>query len=91
MAGSPQYKVFSAAGTYVAGCKFAEDAALLAHVHGKGSTVKWHHGKVVWREGSEEVDAGESVDHAAKIITWRVADIHSAHMEKITAQQRGEI
>lgn len=71
MASSPPYKVFRN-GEYVASVKYLEDAAALCSVSGKGSVVKLGHSKVIWTEGEEEIDAGDSYDEAADIMQRRV-------------------
>jgi hypothetical protein len=55
MAGSPQYKVFDAAGAYQAACKEAAASAVVASFYGPGATVRNGHAKrdTVWTQGPE--------------------------------------
>lgn len=57
---SPQWKVFSADGEYVAACKDAKDAAALVALRGDGASVRWQHRYIVWREGAETQPASEA-------------------------------
>jgi len=76
MAGSPQWKVFDAAGKYQAACKEPEAAAALMGFYGRGATIRWGHSKrdIAWTEGTGTGDplgtgecglAGESFDFVA--------------------------
>ena len=69
MAASPQYKVFTADGTYVAAIKHLEDAAAFVSIQGEGSTVRNGHAKknTLWTEGLDG-NAGESYDEAAAVM-----------------------
>lgn len=89
MAGSPQFKIYNKGGEYVASCKYLEDCASLAALYGDGATVRLGHSTIIWREGEEEIPAGESYDRAAEIMRWHIADRH-AQSEAILAmhQQR---
>ena len=71
MAASPPYKVFRD-GEYVASVKYLEDAAAIVGMSGEGGVVKYGHNKVIWTEGSEELEASESYDGAAAIMQARV-------------------
>lgn len=72
MAKSPEFKVFTAAGEYVASCHYAEDAACLIALRG-GGTIRRGHSKrdIVWTEGAEDQPASESYDHVAEVIAQR--------------------
>ncbi len=71
MAAAPPFKVYTAAGEYVAACKYASDAVAICAISGSG-TVRHGHKHIVWREGSEEISASESYDQAADIILSRI-------------------
>lgn len=74
MAGSPQFKVYDK-GEYVASVKTTILAAILAGtIQG---VVKYGHGKIIWREGLEEIEAGNSYDGAASIMNQRVRKIRA--------------
>jgi hypothetical protein len=70
MSGAPKFKVYRD-GEYVAACKFAEDAAMLV-ADCAFAEVRYEHKRVIWREGSEPVSAGESYDGAAEIMMSRI-------------------
>ena len=71
MAGAPRYKVYSAAGIYVAACKFAEDAAAVVASY-EGGTIRDGHRTVVWHEGQETESAANSYDAVAQAIHSRL-------------------
>lgn len=71
MAASPRFKVYNPDGKYVAACKHAEDAAVLAAFYGAGATIRPGHGSPLWVEGSESQDACESYDFVAQTIADR--------------------
>jgi phytoene dehydrogenase-like protein len=73
MAASPQWKIFSPDGEYVASTKYAEDAAVLAAAR-EGTVVKYQRYLAVWTEGSEEFSAGESYDRASQVMNQRAVD-----------------
>lgn len=75
---TPMLKVYRD-GEYVASCKYYEDAAMLVAING---VVKYGHGKIIWREGQEEIEAGESYDHASDIMRARVRAIHERSYAK---------
>jgi len=70
MPATPKYKVISPDGDYVAACRYAEDAANLVGIYGPGAKIKLD-GRIIWREGSEEISAGDSFDRAREIIHGR--------------------
>lgn len=72
MAGSPQWKVYNAAGVYIASCKHIEDAAVLVAARGDGATIRRQHGKPLWTEGAEAFPAGESYDRVFDVVMQRV-------------------
>jgi hypothetical protein len=74
MSSSPKYKVYTHGQEYVASCKYLEDAACLCALYGNGTTVRVGHSTVIWREGAEEIPAGESYDRAAQIMSFHEAD-----------------
>ena len=72
MASSPMYKVYKSDGTYIAACKYLEDAAMLVSSHGEGSTVRYGHRFIIWNEGQEGFAAADSFDKAAMIMAERI-------------------
>jgi len=80
MAATPKFKIYRD-GEYIGCTKFAEDAAALVGLYGNG-IVKYEHSFIVWREGQEEIEAGESYDRAAAIMNERLAARHRAHFER---------
>jgi len=83
MAGSPKWKVYDAAGQYVASCKEPEAGAVLVSFYGNGSTIRSGHSKsqIVWIEGSETLPASQSYDNVA-ITCFTRADLMSARMNE---------
>lgn len=69
MAASPEWKIYSSDGEYMAATKYAEDAAVLVGAMGEGATVRCSHSKkhIVWTEGNETISASESFDECAEI------------------------
>jgi len=78
MASSPDIKVYSPQGDYVASCKYVTDAAILMSSYGKGACIKYTHRIVVWREGSESQPASESYDHVAETVQARIAEFNDS-------------
>lgn len=70
MAGSPKFKIYRD-GKYIGCTKHAEDAAALVAVSNSG-TIKYDHAMILWQEGKEEIEAGESYDRAAEIMHRRL-------------------
>ena len=66
MAGSPELKIYTADGRYVAALKEYEAAAAVVTFYGEGATVRLGHSKslTVWTEGVDGV-AAVSYDEAA--------------------------
>ena len=58
-------------GDFRAAVVFPEDAAALVSLLGHGATIRYSR-RVVWREGKEEFDAGESYDSVAVVIRERI-------------------
>lgn len=85
MAGTPIFKVYREA-EYVAACKYAEDAAVLAAVFGVGTTIRVGHTFIAWREGAEEISAAESYDRVARVIS----DRRSAATPRLSRNQAEE-
>jgi hypothetical protein len=74
MAGSPIYKVYDAEGVYQGCAKHPSmAAAMIAMTSAPGQTIRFGHSFVVWREGSEEIEAGESFDQVAQTVFERVS------------------
>ncbi len=71
MAGSPDWKVYSVNGEYIASCKYAEDAAALVSVQGNGASISYRHGRKLWIEGHEAIPAGESYDTVSVTVEAR--------------------
>lgn len=88
MAGSPQFKVYDANGEYIGCVKYAEDAAVLVGICGRGdgAKVKWQHTKTVWTQG-EDGDAAESYDAAAETINGRLAQYQRDSYVRNTGRQ----
>lgn len=64
MAASPQWKVYTPQGEYVASTKHTEGASLLMSLYGTGATIRFDHRKVVWTEGVDGA-ACQSYDYTA--------------------------
>jgi hypothetical protein len=71
MSGTPRYKIYDPAGRYLAAVADSTLAAVMVSVLADGSRVKLN-GRIVWREGSEVIQAGESYDQAAEIMDARL-------------------
>jgi hypothetical protein len=71
MAGSPAFKVYDAQGVYQAATKRPEEAGAVVSLLGRGSTIRYQHGKTVWEEGKDGW-AGESYDQVAELVWARV-------------------
>lgn len=78
MAASPQFKVYNAAGAYMAATKEPEAAGALCAFYGDGATIRYGHTCVLWREGQEDVPASESYDVVAETCYARVAAFQKA-------------
>lgn len=83
MAGSPVFKVYSSEGLYIAACKHAEDAAAIIAMRGEGATIRYQHGKVLWKEGSEVQPAGESYDLVSDTVNGRLQAHHADNHKKV--------
>lgn len=82
MAGSPEWKVYDANRIYQAACKEGEAAACLAGLYGPGATIRHGHSLTVWREGAEEISAGDSLDGCTRIMWERVQAARRIAYEK---------
>jgi hypothetical protein len=71
VARSPEFKVYSPDGEYIAACKDVEDAACLVAFRGDGATIRINHKRVVWTEGLEQQTAGESYDYVRDVVSER--------------------
>ena len=80
MAQSPQYKVYRGK-EYIAACKYAEDAAAMVSL--AGGTVKYGHNLLVWKEGAEQIQAGESYDGAARIMHESILQANREGLRKL--------
>jgi len=65
-----RWVIYDETGTGRAAASSAEDAAMIVAMLGEGSTVRVAR-RIVWREGSETISAGESYDDAAYIMRDR--------------------
>jgi hypothetical protein len=75
MASSPRFKVYDADNQYIAATKGPEAAAaIIAGIGGIGWTIRDGHSihNICWKEGSEEVEAGESYDIVARAVYSRI-------------------
>lgn len=79
MAGTPSYKIHDDTGRYVAATIDATLAAALIGAAGSDGWLVKFSGRIVFREGAEEVRAADSVDAAAEIID---ATIHRQQVER---------
>ena len=73
MAASPSWKVYTAAGEYIAAVKLPEyGAMILAGLGQDGATLRFGHGRggIYWTEGSESFPANESYDGVAETV-WK--------------------
>lgn len=76
MAASPPYKVFSRDGEYVASCKYASDAVMIAQAYNYGSRIYYRakvRRNVVWSH--VECSEWQSFDAAAEEILAKVAEL----------------
>ncbi len=65
MAASPQFKVYTADGEYIAACKYCEDAAaIVAKLDKKGTNVRLGHTKIIYVD-KVDGDCSESYDAIA--------------------------
>lgn len=82
MAATPTWKVYTAAGEYVAACKHAEDAGAIAALHGTGSEIRHGHRSVCWIEGADG-HASESLDQVAATCYRRLAMTNAEHRQDV--------
>jgi len=68
---SPQWKIYTVDGEYVASTKHTEGASLLMDLYGEGSTIRYDHRKIVWTEGLDG-NAAQSYDSTAELIRKRL-------------------
>jgi len=68
---SPQWKIYTAEGEYVASTKHTEGASLLMDLYGEGATIRYDHRKIVWTEGVDG-NAAQSYDSTAELIRTRL-------------------
>jgi hypothetical protein len=72
MAAAPKFKVYSSEGEYVAACKYVEEAAAIVAMRGEGWTIRAGHRYIVWHEGHEADEAGNSYDFVAETVWGRI-------------------
>lgn len=84
MAESPKYKVYGPDGIYQGALKDATLAAACVSLLGAGSSVRYEHRLVIWREGwvyrdglEGDGQAGESYDGAAQVMYERLDKLKS--------------
>jgi hypothetical protein len=83
MAGSPGFKIYDDEKVYQAATKDGTLAAALIGAAGFGGwTVKFG-GRIVWKEGSEEFSASDSVDDTAAKIYERIDEHHRQRMARL--------
>lgn len=75
MAGSPVWKVYNGSNEYQGCVHDVTLAAALVSLLGKGSTIRHGHRTILWREGSEELEAGESYDRVVEIVYDRLDEM----------------
>ena len=68
MSGTPNWKVFTPHGNYIASCKLPEDAAAIVASYGEGAQIRFGHAKkdTAYTDGIDG-NAGESYDEVAQI------------------------
>jgi hypothetical protein len=84
---SHDWKVFGPDGVYVASCRDPKTAAIVVDEYGRGSVVKFGHTKIVWREGFEQISAGDSLDMCATVLKNRKAEIIKASYIRAYGQE----
>jgi hypothetical protein len=69
-----KYWIYNNQGACIGRTSHAEDAAALVSLYGDGAKVRYSkEGYLLWEEGIEfDGEAGESFDHAAKIMNGRI-------------------
>lgn len=72
MGSTPQFKVYDNENAYVAATVDAHLAAALLGAAGSDGWKVKHSGRIIWREGSEDVPASASYDFAAEVMYYRV-------------------
>jgi hypothetical protein len=73
MASTPRFKIYSAAGEYLAATKYVEEAAAVVALQGQGATIRDGHERkhVVWTEGVDG-EAFESYDNVCEMVHFRI-------------------
>jgi len=94
MAASPDWKVYTDDGEYIASCKYPVDAAAIVNIHGDGTEVRLGHDIVCWVEGQEDQPAGNSYDNVSgtcynRALVWDKA-IHAALQGNGSAQRASQ-
>ena len=74
MASYLDYKVYVGKDLRAA-VRYCEDAAILVGGLGDGTVIKCN-GRIVWREGREEISAAESYDRVTRIVHDRLVRHH---------------
>lgn len=80
------YKVYANKTELIATAKYGAIAATIAGIYGPTATVKAH-GRIVWREGSEEFTAIGNSNRAADVMLTRIRRHHNETMTKYHARQ----
>jgi len=73
MAGSPEYKLYTSNGEYIASFKYPSDASHVLTFRGPGTTLRYRHRNIVWAEGKDGIGS-ESADVVAEVVSRRVDD-----------------
>ncbi len=88
MAASPQWKVYTADGQYMASCKYPEHAAILmgsGFMFGEGATIRDGHSRagILWTEGAEGFPASESFDRCVEVMVERRQESYQLRHEHV--------
>lgn len=72
MAASTVIKIFNPGGEFIASCKYYEDAGVVAHANGPGSTVRMGHSKrdTIYTVSSDP-DADLDLEYHAAVEAYR--------------------
>jgi len=69
-----RYHVNDAEGHLLAGVNKASDGAMFVDAYGPGTTIRKPSGIVLWTEGQETQQAGQSYDHVSDVVHGRECD-----------------
>lgn len=90
MAQTPRFKIYSAAGEYLACFKYLAHAAVLTASLGTGSTIRDGHGKnaVIWTEGTGQQSSVGRAQYVVHKAMERIDYLHSIEQDKLALQSR---